>query len=268
MSIADKVLQLKNDFDEVKEVAFIEGNSLGIEEGRNIGYADGYREGYDKCESDFWDKLQRNGKLANYAYAFAGVWLPSMFYPKYDIKPTRCESMFVTFDNNYSMNEPILDLVERLNECGVVLDTSKATNINLMFSYAKISHIGVIDTTSATALSQTFSNGRAIITIDKLILKADGSQTFSSAFTNCVGLENIVIEGVIGRDIDFKSSPLTIESAKSVINALADYSGTSSANKYTVQFSEDTINAIHTEGATAPNGDNWIEYAIDKGWNC
>ena len=109
MNIADKVIQLKNDFDEVHE--------------------SGKQEQHD----EFWNKLQRNGKLENYSNVFAGAWLPSMFYPKYNMTPTRTDNMFGTFDNAYNMYEPVLDLVERLNECGVVLDTSKATNVNDTF---------------------------------------------------------------------------------------------------------------------------------------
>ena len=239
MSIADKILQLKTDFDEV------------------------YDEGYSKSTSDFWDKKQRKGTLANYSYGFCGTWTNSMFYPKYNIEPTNCTGMFSTFNNNAS-TEPVMDLVQRLEECGVKLDTSKATTHASMFAYAKISHIGVIDTTSAAALSSVFSNARAVITIDKLILKADGSQTFSSTFTNCVGLKNVLIEGAIGTNIDFQHSPL---STKSIVNIIEHLHTTKSFTLTLKETAKQSMVFPYTSPETNVTYNSWDELIATR-TNC
>ena len=221
MNIADKILQLKNDFDEVSDFAYKDGLDVGESYGYADGYDDGLMDGEQAQYDEFWDTLQRKGSLVNYSHAFAGVWIPTMFYPKYDMKCVRTDRMFSTFNNNIGSTY-VMDLVERLNECGVILDTSKATNISEMFSYARISHIGILNFTSATSVTSVFTSAPDIITIDKIILKEDGSQTFTSAFTGCTGLENIVFEGVIGNNIDFKSCPLSTASIVSIIEHLSD----------------------------------------------
>lgn len=236
MSIADKVLQLKTDFDEVHE------------------------SGKQAQNDWFWDTLQRNGRNENYSCTFAGSWVPSMFYPKYDMNVLRCDYMFQTFANNYCWDES-LDLVERLNECGVVLDTSKATVMSYMFAYARISHIGVLNCISTSALSYMFSSASAIITIDKIILKDDGSQTFSGAFTGCSSLENIVFEGVIGNNIDFKNCPLSTASIVSIIEHL---SSTKSATLTLKASAKESMVFPYTSPQTNTTYNSWDELVATK----
>jgi hypothetical protein len=90
------------------------------------------------------------------------------------------------------------DLAARLESLGVVLDTSKSTTFAWMFySSYKITRIPTIDTTSAKSLSQTFYGTKAH-TIDKIILKEDGSQTFTETLRLASNLVNLTIEGTIG----------------------------------------------------------------------
>jgi hypothetical protein len=48
---------------------------------------------------------------------------------------------------------------------------------------------------------------------------------------------------------------------------LEDYSGTENDGKYSVSFHADVIDRINEAGPVSPNGNTWIEYARDKGWN-
>lgn len=236
MNIADKILQLKNDFDEVKEA------------------------GKQEQQDFFWDKIQQNGSLQNYSHVFAGAWRPSIFYPKYDMKCLRTDRMFTTF-NNMGTTESPMDLVERLEECGVILDTSKATNISEMFSYANISHIGILNFTSTTSVTYIFQYATSLITIDKIILKNDGSQTFSSAFAGCSSLQNIVFEGVIGDNINFKSCPLSTASIVSIIEHLSD---SKSATLTLKASAKESMSFPYTSPQTNATYNNWNELIATK----
>lgn len=84
MSVADKILQLKDDFDAV------------------------YEAGKQAEKEDFWDKYQDNGNRTNYGYAFAGVgWTDENYNPKYPIKVTSSVSVF-QYSNITRTKQPII----------------------------------------------------------------------------------------------------------------------------------------------------------------
>lgn len=179
-----------------------------------------------KAEWDaFWDACQQNGSRTDYKYAFWN-WYPAMFKPKYDMTPTACNYMFYNLFG--SKNATFATSLKKvLEECGVTLDTSNCTNFQNMCAYSSITEMPVLSTVSASALQTTFDNATMLETIEGLILKADGSQTFTNTFRGCSGLKDIVIvdinediKSVIGNDFDISACPLSKESIKSVVNAL------------------------------------------------
>ena len=169
---------------------------------------------------EFWDAHQANGTRTNYANAFA-CWSADNIRPKYDMKPTTTYMMFRGAVNVVD-GLLTLDLAERLNDCGVIIDTSKCTTFQYMFYESRIAHVGVLDTRGAASLNDIFDYSR-IRTIDKLILRDDGSQTISGSFKSCVLLVDIEIEGVIGKNgLNFQwSTSLSKASITSIINALS-----------------------------------------------
>ena len=177
-----------------------------------------------KAEYDFfWGVAQEDGSRINYQLAFSGsLWNNETFKPKYDMRPNNAERMFHTTSING-------DLVEILENLGVVIDTSQCTVMTQMFSYApKITRVGVIHTEKAPSLVMMFYAADRLVTIDKLILKDDGSQNLNNAFYNAKELKNITIEGKIGHSgLSLDTAPkLTHESLMSFINALFDFSAT------------------------------------------
>lgn len=208
---------------------YTEGETKGIEQGYANGKADGYADGYEignsngveqgkQAEYDaFWDTYQLNGDRSSYAYLFAGAgWNETTFKPKYDIKPKNAQYMFRYSNIN-------ADLVEILEKQGVVLDISGITNTDRTFADCKFVRLGVLDFSNVTAINTTFANTSTLVTIDKIILKDDGSNTFSTVFTNLSALENITFEGVIGKGgINFQwSNKISRASIESIINALS-----------------------------------------------
>ena len=170
----------------------------------------------------FWDSYQDYGNRTHYGYGFAGDgWNNDTFKPKYNICPSTASAIF------YSV-EIEGDFVELLSAFGITLDLSKATNLSSAFASSSfITRLGVVNTSNATTIATMFSACYGLVTIDKLILKSDGSQTITNLFSQCNALENVTIEGVIGSNIDVHwSTKLTRDSLMSIINALQDKSGT------------------------------------------
>ena len=203
-------------------------------------YAAGVKSEYDR----FWDNYQQNGVRANYDQAFSYNWNDELFNPKYDLIAKSCSMMF-----QYTS---ITDLKDKLENKGLKLDTSQATSLLQMFQGANIIHIPEIDAQKATNMSYAFGSNCKAVTIDKLIVSENtvlGTTTFNQAGK----LENIVIEGTIASPIDLHwSTKLTHESLMSFINALKDFSGTTTTKTCTLGATNlakltDTEKAIATE---------------------
>lgn len=215
-------------------------------------YATGFNDG-KKAEHDaFWDDYQDGGNRENYNNAFQQLgWNDSTFWPKYSICPALCNNIF---------NEcRVSNIKQRLLDCGVTFDTSQATTGESLFTSAITTEIPAVSYENITNLKYTFYGARYCVTIDKLILRADGTNTFQSTFASCASLENIVIEGTIGQNgFNISHSPkLTHDSLMSIINALADYSADESGTAWKV-----TIGATNLEKLT----DEELTIARNKGW--
>lgn len=247
MTVADKLTRAKTDIDEVFD--------KGIEQGK-------------KAEHDhFWDIFQQNGERTHYESAFYGFRNSGNFYPKYDIAPTgSIAQMMMYFAINDS--EPI-DLAARLEECGVKLDTSKATSMNQAFYWRLgISRLPEISFVSAGSCVQSISQNPMLITIDKVIFSNDGTQpTNDTVLANNTALKNITIEGVIGKSINLGASQfLTAESLKSVIFHLKNYAGTDEEFKNKLTLNWDAWNVLAAD-SLPPTGTTWKEYIQSLGWN-
>ena len=203
----------------------------------------------------FWDAYQANGTRASYNYGFR-EWQPSFFEPKYDIVPTTAIGTFYAMFNREANG---YSLKVALNDAGVALDTSKATSLSSLFGYSNVTEVPAIDTASLPKLDRIFEGSRQLKTIDKLVLKEDGSQTFVNVFVNCVALENLVIEGVIGQN-DFNvqwSTKLTHDSLMSILNALQDKSTDTSGTVWKVTIGETNLAKLTTEEINAVKQKGW-----------
>lgn len=225
------------------EIAFPEGFKSAPAELVEVG---------KKAEYDaFWDEFQQNGNRSDYRYAFRIGWTTGLLRPKYDIAGTSFVSAFATTDIAG-------DLAYLLDGMGRKLDTSKATDLDSIFYNArKITRLPTIDTSSATNILFMFDTATSVKTIDKVILKRDGSQN-PNAFRYMYGLQHLTIEGVIGQNgLNIQWSPLSHDSLMSIINALADKSADTSGTDWLV-----TIGSANYKKLT----DEEIEIAENKGW--
>lgn len=214
-----------------------------IAENEQKVYEAGKKAEYD----EFWDGLQRNGNIQNASYLYY-YWNESLYKPKNSIKLTLAQNMFAFFDSETD--------IETIHEKqGVTLDLSNCTNCNSILQQSKITRVGKMDFSNLNILSYNFAYTPNLVTIDELILKEDGSQTFTQPFLSCSVLTNIKVSGKIGQN-GFNmqwSKKLSRESLISIIAALSiDTSG------LTVTLSLDAVNkAFETseganDGSTSP----------------
>lgn len=240
-------------FEDGKGAGYQEGYNIGEQEGFNNGKQEGYDEGKQAEYDEWWDNFQENGERDFYAYAFSGYgWTKDTFKPKYDIKPTNLQGLF--FYSHIQADLPLL-----LEELGINIDFENATNNSSMsstFQWSQFTHIGELNTTMSNTLGMTFNSNVYLVTIDKLKLREDGSQTFNATFSSCRELQNLTITGVIGQNFDIHySTKLTHDSLMSIINALKDYS--SIGGTYTLNIGATNIAKLtDTEKAIA----------TQKGW--
>lgn len=219
-------------------------------------YEAGKQAEYDR----FWDEFQQNGARTDYGFALRYGWTDVIFKPKYDFIMTTCNSMF-----QYS---GIVNLREILQDCGVVFDTSNCTMMVQMFQGADCKTIPTLDIRKSTNSHYMFGSGSSVEEIEKLIISETTDLGGTTMFGNAKQLVKMNIEGTIGQNFNVQSSPLNLESAKSVIRALKNFAGTDQEYTCTVTFSSTTKAYLEAEGATSPNGNTWLDYIDDIGWSC
>lgn len=202
MSLTQNIARAKTDYDEVYEA--------------------GKQAQYD----EFWDMYQANGNRTEYSTAFVGNGFNfDNFYPKYDIKPVgNAERMFYAWENKSLPNQTNQkgSLKARLEECGVVLDTSKVTYFSHMFNYGRFTELPTIDMTSARDTSGVFSNSwGALEYIEKVIVIE--TTPFSNCFNYSLGIIQVIFEGTIGQNgLNLSwSTKLNKASITSIINCLS-----------------------------------------------
>lgn len=270
-SIANKLQTIAKNQQKVFDSGYITGNSAGYtegyQEGYDVGNGVGYTEGRQEEYDHFWDVFQENGKRTVYSNAFIGFRKTGNFYPKYDIVPTGGAAAMMQYFG-IGETEPI-DLAERLEECGVRLDTSKATSLQQAFYWRLgVSRLPTISVESATNTQNAIANNMHLVTIDKIIFSNDGTQpSHDSVLGSNPNLQNVTVEGVIGKSLNLGGTyRLSADSMKSIILHLKDYAGTDGefANKLTM--AADPWARLERSG-TAPDGGTWRNYVNNLGWN-
>lgn len=233
----EAALLVKQDFDDVKEA--------------------GRQEQYD----EFWDDFQQNGSRTNYQYAFYR-W-GNAIQPKYDIKPqANAQNMF--FNLRFSG-----DLKQRFADCGIVFDTSKATNLAYLFqgSY-NITAIPTIDISSAANATSLLYNCPMLETAEIIGIKE--THTFGSCFLQDYELQNLTLSGTIGQDINLQwSTKLSVESLISLFRCLKDFTNTDpdNADTKTITLSAESLELTQTqEFVDAFDGISGIGVCSRLGW--
>lgn len=193
-----------------------------IDEVYEAGQVSGQKTEYDRM----WDVIQKKGDSVTTDYTpQSGVFNGRMFtftnfYPKYDIRPVGSAAfLFYAWEKRENIQG---SLTERLKECGVVLDTSKATNLTHIFNYSRFTELPTIDFSSVTedSIGCFANNWGTLKTIEKIIVHEN--LKYSKWFNNSQGLESVTFEGIIGQNgLSFSSSPLLTETTlRSIVGCL------------------------------------------------
>lgn len=209
MSIAEKLTIIAENQRDVYNAGFTAGQAQG---------------GGDSYYDTFWDAYLNPVGYSALAGLFAGYgWDDITFCPPVGtvISAVNRGGKSATMMFIYSR---ITDLKAICDKLDVKIDLSKATGFSQLLTDSQITTFPTIDTTSASNLNNIFMNAVKLQTVEKVILKEDGSQTFnSSSFSNCTALQNIVFEGVIGKSITFAGSPeLSSASVQSIVDHLKE----------------------------------------------
>jgi hypothetical protein len=252
--LENNIAEVNSAFQNIKSKIALHGVEVA-ENTRPIELAPKVNEVFEagkKAQYDaFWDKYQQNGKKTAYNYAFAGAsWNDDTFFPKYDIKPSY--SIIRTF-----VSCAVTNLEERLQECGVALDTSDNANYSSVFEYAKTIALPEITFKKATSTtSRAFADATSLHTIRKIILEDGFNAEFTSSFTNCTALENVVFEGVIPKHITLaQSTKLSKASITSIIEHLS-----TTASGQTATFSKTAVNTAFETSAGTGDGSTSAEW--------
>lgn len=200
------------------EILSLDDMALKIPKVYEKGYSDGQsQDSSDSYYDTFWDSFQDYGNRKDYRCAFAGVgWTDIIFKPKFDMYPTSAVEMF--------QNAKITNLKKILEDAKLELSFSNCTTLQYAFQNSQITHIRVIDARKCSNLNYFMPDAKFVY-IEKLILKEDGTQTFTSnySFSSCDELEHMIVEGVIGKngfDLHW-STKLDADSLGSIINCLS-----------------------------------------------
>lgn len=188
-------------------------------------YDEGFVAGKNNEYDSFWRAYQAEGTRTNYTNGFRSFcWTDSCYNPKYPI---------------------VTDQIGNMYNASVLTDTK-----------VPITHKGV------TNVSSVFSGASRMHTIRTLTVAE--ATTFASWFTNCTNLQNITFEGTIGKDINFKDSPLTKASIESVMSHV------SATATLTVTFKKTAVDTAFETSEGAADGsisEEWLAL-VDAKPNC
>lgn len=252
MSIAEKSLQLKEDFDEV------------------------YEKGRTDENNAFWDKFTLNGTRNWYGYAFTGF-TDEYIRPNRKIIPVGC----ATSDNipSYAymfMHNSYIKKVEAqyFDFSNINTDKFKISQTTYQQGNRQICHycseleefedVGM----PAGYYYYTWARCGKLHTIE--LIRSNADTRFESAFSTCSSLKNVRFEGEIGRNLSISYSPLSMESLKSIISHLVDYKGTASEGAYTLTLKDTCKAALEADTEIVSfNGQNYTYFNLitAKGWN-
>ena len=208
--------------------------------------------GGDSYKDLVWDTLQDQGKRTSYAHAFKTGWTDEIFTPKYDIAITARGALNM-FDGTYIKN-----LKAALEKQGVTLDLGEATDVGQMFRASKVTHLPLLDLSSAVAANQVFMNCKDLEYIEGIRcsettkIAANDSQ---GSFIGCTKLRHCIFSGTYLSYFGLKECPLDKESILSVFHVLSP----EASGKYAA-FSLAAVNTAFETSEGAADGSTSAEW--------
>lgn len=238
--------------------------------------ASGVNEVYDAgkkaSQIDFINMLSNDGVRVAYRYVFEGADFSGYTFNPI-IYPTRLGTVFY----NYAGVEfPSGIDFSKANIAESVTDTAMIPYNT--FAYCRNQErIPDMNIPVQYRYTNTYTNCY-VKKID--IIRVAETTLFSNSFSGCNYLEDVAFEGVIGRNISFSVSPLTVESMKGIITHLKNYTGTDYEKTYTLTLKSSCVTELETAEFTASDMDElykkginvtddmtWVDVIDDLKWN-
>ena len=177
-----------------------------------------YEKGRQDEWSDFWDAFQWNGTRGNYIYGFAR-WNQEYARPKYKVIPTSsADHLFVGSGKLKKIESKYFDL----SQVPYVANGGASGYASAFNGCTELEEIEDLNFAPST-YNAAFAYSKNLHTIARVVV--DEKVTFIDAFMRTEKLTNISFDGVIGKDIDFRYSPLlTDASLENIAQHLKDFS--------------------------------------------
>ena len=225
-------------------------------------YANKVDDVYEAGKDSFWNAIQNGGTRIDYGSAFKNWGDMEYIRPKYKVVPTQATALSATFEYNKSVKKieaKYFDFSKK--EKGTSNNTGYYYTFNGCSNLEEIEDIGMIPQYSYT---NTFAYCIKLHTIAKM--GVDENTGFNDyVFNKCESLENITIEGTIGKngfDIHW-STKLTADSLKNIITALStSATGLSITLPKTAQANYEAVYGTGSWSVLVATRSNWtIAYA-------
>lgn len=220
-----------------------------------------YDKGADDANIRFWNGFTDNRTRLTYTKAFQYMNFSEMTIPNGLVLSDSyvvCPSMFQNYNGT--------TLPMGIDMSNVNLDRSKVQTPSYRWfqNSELLKYVYDMNLPATDYYNFAFAYCYELETIE--MIRSNQASDFGDAFEECYKLKNITFDGVIGKNINFQYSPLTVESMKNIISHLADYS-VENTHIYTVTFTDTCWEALEAD-STAPNGTTWREYVQNSlGWN-
>lgn len=226
--------------------------------------------GGDPTEA-FLEIYLENGNRQNVSYAFSGeCWTEEMLSKiKYVIKPIEktisnryAQGVFYRLNRRGSSQIDMTEICKRF-------DFSECFDLSSLFNNAKVKNV-TVNASKAQTLSQIFAGNDSGVIENITLTVSEACTQYYQAFYYQSKLTKVRFTdgSVIAESIDFaRSNLLTVESAKSILKALKDFTGTGNEYTKSVTFHADTWALLDAEGTNSPTGTTWAEYVANKCWN-
>lgn len=205
-----------------------------------------YDKGMSDKESMLWDGILWDGKRTTYMeYLFAN-WKDEYIRPKYKVTPTKtAHHIFLNCRNLKKIEKDYFDFSS-------VPDATSGAG-GLVAAFNGCSNLIEIEDInfSTTSYYQAFANCPKLEKIANINVKID--TYLADAFVQCKALKEVRFTGTIGTDLNFKYSPLSLDSVNNIISHL----GTWTSGTHTLTFSDYTKSLITDEMATEITNKGW-----------
>lgn len=239
----------ENGFREGEQKGYTQGHEAGYTSGVQTGYTEGHEAGYADGDLAFFNMFTMNNTRTNYRYGFRFADFSNYAFPK-TVKPVDVVGIFSEYKGT--------KLPKNIDFSSVVVSNNVYREC-----FHSATELQEVDFSSAPAPNSYSYTFYYCTSLKSLIINSKETTDFSYWLTQCSALEDITINGTIGKNIGFADcSSLNNKSIRNIINALsATTSGrTITLKKTAVQKAFETSSGAN-DGNTS---EEWLTLVASK----